>query len=224
MARVIKRKTQPDPRTPLGHLMEEHLEWLLVSNYYRKTPPITRAGPSATSCAGPSSAASSTDGSTRPILESYQRYCRLRQKTAAAHVPHAALAANADLPVVSLTGAAQSHPVQPGLRSGPAAHGKAHPAHDLLGGGDRARAAGAGYPDAGGTAGPRDARNVLLDGHPAQRTGAPELYDVDRERATLTIREGKGKKDRMIPIGERALGVGGEISARGAPVAGRRAG
>ncbi|HXO34177.1 MAG TPA: tyrosine-type recombinase/integrase, partial [Candidatus Acidoferrales bacterium] len=32
-----------------------------------------------------------------------------------------------------------------------------------------------------------------------------ELYDVDRERATLTIRQGKGKKDRMIPIGERAL-------------------
>ena len=32
-----------------------------------------------------------------------------------------------------------------------------------------------------------------------------KLYDVDRQRATLTIREGKGKKDRMIPIGERAL-------------------
>jgi integrase/recombinase XerD len=32
-----------------------------------------------------------------------------------------------------------------------------------------------------------------------------KLYDVDRERATLTIRHGKGKKDRMIPIGERAL-------------------
>ena len=28
---------------------------------------------------------------------------------------------------------------------------------------------------------------------------------MDRERATLTIRQGKGKKDRMIPIGERAL-------------------
>jgi integrase/recombinase XerD len=31
------------------------------------------------------------------------------------------------------------------------------------------------------------------------------LQDVDRERGTLFIREGKGKKDRMIPIGERAL-------------------
>jgi len=31
------------------------------------------------------------------------------------------------------------------------------------------------------------------------------LTDVDRERGTLMIREGKGGKDRMIPIGERAL-------------------
>ncbi len=29
--------------------------------------------------------------------------------------------------------------------------------------------------------------------------------DVDRERGTLLIREGKGKKDRVVPIGERAL-------------------
>ena len=32
-----------------------------------------------------------------------------------------------------------------------------------------------------------------------------KLYDLDLERGTLTIRQGKGKKDRMIPIGERAL-------------------
>jgi integrase/recombinase XerD len=32
------------------------------------------------------------------------------------------------------------------------------------------------------------------------------LYDVDRERGTLMVRQGKGRKDRMIPIGERALG------------------
>jgi integrase/recombinase XerD len=31
------------------------------------------------------------------------------------------------------------------------------------------------------------------------------IYDVDRERATLFISLGKGKKDRVIPIGERAL-------------------
>jgi integrase/recombinase XerD len=31
------------------------------------------------------------------------------------------------------------------------------------------------------------------------------LADIDRERGVLTIREGKGKRDRTIPIGERAL-------------------
>lgn len=30
-------------------------------------------------------------------------------------------------------------------------------------------------------------------------------YDVDVDRGTLMIRQGKGKKDRMVPIGERAL-------------------
>ena len=32
-----------------------------------------------------------------------------------------------------------------------------------------------------------------------------ELYDVDKERETLLIRQGKGHKDRLLPLGERAL-------------------
>jgi integrase/recombinase XerD len=32
-----------------------------------------------------------------------------------------------------------------------------------------------------------------------------KLYDLDRERGTVMVRLGKGRKDRMIPIGERAL-------------------
>jgi integrase/recombinase XerD len=31
------------------------------------------------------------------------------------------------------------------------------------------------------------------------------LYDLDVDRGTLLIRQGKGKKDRMIPMGERAI-------------------
>lgn len=31
------------------------------------------------------------------------------------------------------------------------------------------------------------------------------LYDLDVDRGTVTIRQGKGKKDRVIPIGERAI-------------------
>jgi integrase/recombinase XerD len=32
-----------------------------------------------------------------------------------------------------------------------------------------------------------------------------KLYDLDAERGTIFIRQGKGKKDRMIPMGERAF-------------------
>jgi integrase/recombinase XerD len=33
-----------------------------------------------------------------------------------------------------------------------------------------------------------------------------KLFDVDSDRETLMIRQGKGKKDRVVPIGARALG------------------
>jgi integrase/recombinase XerD len=32
-----------------------------------------------------------------------------------------------------------------------------------------------------------------------------KLFDVDADRGTVMIRQGKGKKDRMVPIGDRAL-------------------
>lgn len=31
------------------------------------------------------------------------------------------------------------------------------------------------------------------------------IYDIDPERGTVMIRQGKGKKDRVVPIGERAI-------------------
>ena len=34
---------------------------------------------------------------------------------------------------------------------------------------------------------------------------ALNLYDIDRERGVVMVREGKGKKDRVVPIGVRAL-------------------
>lgn len=33
-----------------------------------------------------------------------------------------------------------------------------------------------------------------------------KLTDIDAERGTLLVRQGKGKKDRMVPIGSRAIG------------------
>ncbi len=43
------------------------------------------------------------------------------------------------------------------------------------------------------------------------------VYDLDAERGTLLVREGKWKKDRMVPIGERALAWVEKYLARSAP-------
>lgn len=39
------------------------------------------------------------------------------------------------------------------------------------------------------------------------------LQDIDGERGTLIVRQGKGKKDRMIPIGERAVAWVGKYAS-----------
>jgi integrase/recombinase XerD len=43
------------------------------------------------------------------------------------------------------------------------------------------------------------------------------VTDIDRERATLLVRQGKGKQDRMIPIGQRALAWTGRYLAEARP-------
>jgi len=63
-------------------------------------------------------------------------------------------------------------------------------------------------PAAGTTEGLRD--RAMLETFYATAMRRMELvnlkvWDIDRERGTVMIRQGKGKKDRHIPIGERAL-------------------
>ena len=47
--------------------------------------------------------------------------------------------------------------------------------------------------------------------------GRLELADIDRERKTLMIRSGKGRKDRVVPIHTRALGWIDQYLARSRP-------
>jgi integrase/recombinase XerD len=65
-----------------------------------------------------------------------------------------------------------------------------------------------GQPDLGKLVGIRD-RTILevLYSTGIRRTELMQLQieDVDRERGVVTIREGKGKRGRTVPIGERAL-------------------
>jgi integrase/recombinase XerD len=46
---------------------------------------------------------------------------------------------------------------------------------------------------------------------------ALKVYDIDRERGTVMIRQGKGRKDRHIPGGERALAWLGKYIAEARP-------
>ena len=63
-------------------------------------------------------------------------------------------------------------------------------------------------PDTGAPEGLRD-RAILetfyATGMRRMEVANLKLYDLDAERGTVMIRQGKGKKDRHIPIGERAL-------------------
>ena len=45
---------------------------------------------------------------------------------------------------------------------------------------------------------------LILDRHAASGAGAAEAVGPRLERATVSIRQGKGKKDRIIPLGDRA--------------------
>ncbi len=63
-------------------------------------------------------------------------------------------------------------------------------------------------PDAGSPLGLRDRamlETLYSTGLRRMELGALKLYDLDRDRGTLMVREGKGRSQRVIPIGERAL-------------------
>jgi integrase/recombinase XerD len=78
-----------------------------------------------------------------------------------------------------------------------------------------------GQPDLGKLVGIRD-RTILevLYSTGIRRTELMQLQieDVDRERGVVTIREGKGKRGRTVPIGERALVWLDQYSSRVRPI------
>lgn len=207
MARVVKHKPKPEPHTVLRQLLEEHIESLLVQNYSEDTTEHGRC------CVLDFIRWAELRGIqhpmevTRPILESYQRYLYYyRQKNGQPltfRTQHSRLspvcrwfrwlvrnnrilynpASDLDMPRLEKRIPRTIFSVQETERV-------------ML------------VPDIHSAVGLRD-RAILetfySTGIRRRELMRLKLYDVDRQRATLTIREGKGKKDRMIPIGERAL-------------------
>jgi integrase/recombinase XerD len=75
MARVSKRRhPHLEPHSPLGRLMEEHLEWLLINNYSEDTADHARWSVADFIRWAEQRGMQHPMEVTRPILESYQRY------------------------------------------------------------------------------------------------------------------------------------------------------
>ena len=208
MSRVTKkRNVEIAPHTALGLFMKEHLEWLLINNYSEDTADHARWSIADFIRWAEQRGLEHPMEVTRPILESYQRYLYYYRK-------------GNGQPLTFRTQHSRLTPVRRWfrwlVRNNHILH---NPASDLdlprmekrlpktiLSADEVERVLV--VPDIVTPVGLRD--RAMLEtfystGIRRKELRRLELYDVDRERATLTIRQGKGKKDRMIPIGERAL-------------------
>jgi integrase/recombinase XerD len=207
MARVVKkRKPEQPPASPLAALMEQHLQALRVQNYSEYTVKNRRVhiGFFLNWCHDRS--LTEPLDVTRPVLEQYQRHLfHYRQKSGqplSFRSQHSRLvplrvwfrwmarqrfilnnpASELELPRlghrlpkhVLNIHEAEQVLAQPNI-------------HDPLGLRDRALL-----------------ETLYSTGMRRLELASLKLYDLDTERGTLMIRQGKGKKDRVIPIGDRA--------------------
>jgi len=207
MARIVrKRKPDPAPTTPLAAAMEKHLDALRAQNYSPFTVKNRRVhlGYFVQWCRD--RGITEPTEVTRPILEHYQRHLfQYRKKNGEAlsfRSQHARL-----MPLrVWFRWLARQHY----LLHNPASEIElprlehrlpkhvlsvqemeqvlAQPSiHDPLGLRDRAML-----------------ETLYSTGMRRMELIHLKIYDLDTDRGMLTIRQGKGKKDRVIPIGDRA--------------------
>jgi integrase/recombinase XerD len=201
-----KRTTQPAPTNPLEAMLADYLRWSQVRNHSEATVRNRRVhiGFFLNWCV--ERGLREPVEITRPVLERYQRYLfHYRKKNGeplSFHSQHSRLApvrvwfkwlvkqnyllANPAseielprlgyrLPMVLTVAEAEQVLAQPDI-------------HDPLGLRDRA------ILETFYSTGMRRLELIHL-----------KLFDLDLERGIVTIRQGKGKKDRVIPIGDRAL-------------------
>ncbi len=107
--------------------------------------------------------------------------------------------------VVPLADALQPYPLQPGIRCGPSARGPQAAASRADG--QRGRS----NPQRHGDQGPARLRDrafletLYSTGLRRREMVNLSIYDVDMERGTVLVRKGKNRKDRIVPIGQRAI-------------------
>ena len=201
-------------------LMEQYLEWMQVQNFSEDT--VTRAAPtSATSSTGAASAASATRRGhaarcSNAISAGSTTTARRTAQPLSFRTQHTRLRAAQGL--VPVDGAAElsSCTIRPRELELPRLEHRlpkyvltAEEAEQVIAAGRHPRRRGL-----------RD-RAILetfySTGMRRMELANLKLYDLDAERGTVMIRQGKGKKDRMIPIGERALAWIDKYMRGGAP-------
>jgi integrase/recombinase XerD len=207
MARVVKkRKTNPAPASPLAVLAERHLEDLQVKNYSPYTVKNRRVFLGFFLVWCHDRGITEPTDVTRPILEHYQRYLfHYRKKNGdplSFRSQHTRLA---PLKVWFRWMARQRY-----ILNNPASEMELPrlehrlPKHVLTASeGEQVLL----QPDIGDLLGLRDRailETIYSTGMRRMEMINLKLYDLDTERGTVQIRQGKGKKDRVIPIGERA--------------------
>jgi integrase/recombinase XerD len=201
-----KRKPEAPPVSPLAAFMEKHLQALRVLNYSEYTVKNRRVHLGFFLAWCHDRGITEPTEVTRPILEHYQRYLfHYRQKNGKPlsfrsqhtrlvplrvwfrwlarqhHILHNP-ASELELPrlehrlpkTILTVGEMEQVLAQPDIR-------------DPLGLRDRALM-----------------ETLYSTGMRRLELANLKLYDLDTERGTLMIRQGKGKKDRVIPIGDRA--------------------
>jgi integrase/recombinase XerD len=207
MARTVKkRSSDAPPVSPLAAMMERHLQDLLVKNYSEYTVKNRKVHIGFFIQWCHDRGITEPTEVTRPILEHYQRYLfHYRQKNGNPLTFRSQLARLVPLRVWFRWMARQRH-----ILHNPASELElprlehrlpkvvltvaemeqvlAQPnVNDPLGLRDRALM-----------------ETLYSTGMRRLELAHLKLYDLDTERGTVTIRQGKGKKDRVIPIGDRA--------------------
>ncbi len=196
----------PDPEGVAAHVVE-YLEWLRVKNFSERTVEarIAQLGQFASWCADRGLTRSSEV--TKPILERYQRSLFHHRKVDGKPLSFR----TQQLRLVAVRSFFKYLTRANRLLSNPAADlelpriGQRLPREGLTASEAEAVLA---QPDIAKPLGLRD--RAILETFYSTGMRRMELcnlriYDLDLERGTVLIRQGKGKKDRMVPIGERAL-------------------
>jgi integrase/recombinase XerD len=207
MAKRTKRAETTHERGSFRYWAEEQAKWMRVRNYSSRTLVTWKAvlGWFFDWCEARS--LDRPEAVTRPILERYQRHLFLHRKKSGQPLSFGTQKARM-IPVKSYFKWLTRQNV---LLSNPASEielprpEKRLPRHVLTAEEAESVLAMADTSDALGVRDRAILEVLYATGIRRMEVVGLALFDIDFERATALVREGKGKKDRLVPLGERAL-------------------